>query len=103
MRPQLKKTIGGLGFFCLAFGSMIGVGWITTLDEWLNNAGPVGAMLAFGAGGLLMVLIGGVQALSGPIAGAAIFLSSPAAAWISGAILPVDGGILTQPLDLGGV
>jgi amino acid transporter len=58
MRPQLKKTIGGLGFFCLAFGSMIGVGWITTLDEWLNNAGPVGAMLAFGAGGLLMVLIG---------------------------------------------
>jgi NAD(P)-dependent dehydrogenase (short-subunit alcohol dehydrogenase family) len=37
------------------------------------------------------------------IAGAAIFLASPAAAWISGAILPVDGGILTQPLDLGGV
>ena len=37
------------------------------------------------------------------VAGAAIFLSSPAAAWISGAILPVDGGILTQPLDLGGV
>jgi len=37
------------------------------------------------------------------IAVAAIFLSSPAAAWISGAILPVDGGILTQPLDLGGV
>ena len=35
------------------------------------------------------------------IAGAAIFLASPAAAWISGAILPVDGGILTQPLDLG--
>ena len=37
------------------------------------------------------------------VAGAAIFLSSPAAAWISGAILPVDGGILTQPLHLGGV
>ena len=28
-RPQLKKTIGRLGFFSLAFGSMIGVGWIT--------------------------------------------------------------------------
>ena len=37
------------------------------------------------------------------VAGVAIFLSSPAAAWISGAILPVDGGILTQPLELGGV
>ncbi len=35
------------------------------------------------------------------LAGAAIFLASPAGAWVSGAILPVDGGILTQPIDLG--
>ncbi len=57
-RPQLKKTIGGIGFFALAFGSMIGVGWITTLDSWFNSAGPGGAMLAFVAGGVLMLLIG---------------------------------------------
>ena len=57
-RPQLRKAIGGLGFFCLAFGSMIGVGWITTLDDWFRNAGPGGAMIAFLAGGLLMLLIG---------------------------------------------
>jgi amino acid transporter len=57
-RPQLKKAIGGIGFFALAFGSMIGVGWITTLDSWFNSAGPGGAMLAFVAGGVLMLLIG---------------------------------------------
>ena len=57
-RPQLRKAIGGVGFFCLAFGSMIGVGWITTLDDWFKNAGPGGAMIAFAAGGLLMLLIG---------------------------------------------
>ncbi len=57
-RPQLKKAIGGLGFFALAFGSMIGVGWITALGGWVEDAGPGGAMLAFTAGGLLMVLIG---------------------------------------------
>jgi amino acid transporter len=57
-RPRLRKAIGGLGFFCLAFGSMIGVGWITTLDDWFKNAGPGGAMVAFVAGGLLMLLIG---------------------------------------------
>ena len=30
-RPQLRKAIGGLGFFCLAFGSMIGVGSVVSL------------------------------------------------------------------------
>ncbi|MEC9092452.1 MAG: APC family permease, partial [Planctomycetota bacterium] len=57
-RPQLKKTVTGTGFFCLAFGSMIGVGWITTLGDWLQPAGPVGAIAAFIAGGGLMLLIG---------------------------------------------
>ena len=57
-RPQLKKAISGLGFFALAFGSMIGVGWITALGGWFGNAGPGGAMIAFAGGGLLMLLIG---------------------------------------------
>lgn len=57
-RPQLKKTIGRLGFFSLAFGSMIGVGWITGLHGMFQDAGPVGTMIAFVAGGLLMIAIG---------------------------------------------
>ena len=57
-RPYLKKAIGGLGFFSLAFGSMIGVGWITALGSWFEQAGPVGAMLAFLLGGALMLVIG---------------------------------------------
>ena len=61
-RPRLKRTIGGLGFLSLAFGSMIGVGWITTLGEWFGHAGPGGTMLAFTAGGLLMILIGSCYA-----------------------------------------
>jgi APA family basic amino acid/polyamine antiporter len=57
-RPQLKQTIGRLGFFSLAFGSMIGVGWITGLHGMFQQAGPVGTMIAFVAGGLLMIAIG---------------------------------------------
>ena len=57
-RPALKRAIGGFGFFALAFGSMIGVGWITALGGWFEQAGPVGAMLAFAAGGTLMLVIG---------------------------------------------
>ena len=57
-RPELKRVISGFGFFALAFGSMIGVGWITALGGWFEQAGPVGAMLAFTLGGTLMLVIG---------------------------------------------
>ncbi len=57
-RPELKHAIGGIGFFALAFGSMIGVGWITALGSWFEQAGPVGAVVAFAAGGALMLAIG---------------------------------------------
>ncbi len=57
-RPHLRRSIGGLGFFSLAFGSMIGVGWITALGGWFAQAGPIGAIVAFLAGGSLMMVIG---------------------------------------------
>ncbi|UZR98002.1 APC family permease [Chondrinema litorale] len=57
-QPGLKKAIGKTAFFSLAFGSMIGVGWVTAMGSWLNDAGPIGAALAFALGGSLMLLIG---------------------------------------------
>ncbi|MEX2531631.1 MAG: APC family permease [Gemmatimonadota bacterium] len=57
-RPTLRKSIGGVGFFALAFGSMIGIGWVTAMGGWLASAGPVGAMLGFALGGALMIFIG---------------------------------------------
>lgn len=35
------------------------------------------------------------------MAGAALFLSSPASAWITGLIMNVDGGALTYPVAMG--
>lgn len=56
-RPHLKKELQRIGFFTLAFGAMIGVGWVTALGSWLNQAGPLGAALAFLVGGGVMVCI----------------------------------------------
>ncbi len=57
-RFTLRKEISSTGFFSLAFGSIIGVGWVTALGWWLNQAGPLGSMLAFLIGGILMLFIG---------------------------------------------
>ena len=57
-RASLKKEISRIGFFCLAFGAMIGVGWVTTMGPWLATAGPLGASIAFAIGGTLIAFIG---------------------------------------------
>ncbi len=57
-RPSLNRGVSLSGFFSLAFGSMIGVGWVTALGSWLEQAGPGGAIAAFLLGGALMMLIG---------------------------------------------
>lgn len=57
-RPQLQKGVSKAGLFSLAFGAMIGVGWVTAMGTWLSNAGPLGAIIAFALGGLLMMVIG---------------------------------------------
>jgi amino acid transporter len=61
-RPQLQKGIGKVAMFSIAFGAMIGVGWVTAMGTWLSNAGPLGAIIAFALGGLLMLVIGSCYA-----------------------------------------
>lgn len=57
-RASLKREISKAGFFCLAFGAMIGVGWVTAMGPWLKMAGPIGASIGFALGGMLMLFIG---------------------------------------------
>jgi len=54
----LVRGLDGSGLFALAFGSMIGVGWVTALGSWLAQAGPLGAVAAFASGGAVMACIG---------------------------------------------
>src|SRR6267142_5837103 len=54
----LARKLGLRDYFALAFGTMIGVGWLVLMDDWLGRGGPFGAMLAFGIGGFLLLPIG---------------------------------------------
>src|SRR5437660_4551518 len=55
---QLGRKLRLRDYFALAFGTMIGVGWLVLMDDWLGRGGQLGAMLAFGIGGLLLLPVG---------------------------------------------
>ena len=49
--PTLKHALRAREYFTLAFGTMVGVGWMVVIDDWLTRGGAVGAMLGFLIGG----------------------------------------------------
>jgi APA family basic amino acid/polyamine antiporter len=53
--PALHRTLDRLEFFTFGVGSMVGVGWLVLMDDWLGRGGPGGVILGFLAGGLLLL------------------------------------------------
>src|SRR5436309_5931271 len=45
-------------YFALAFGTMIGTGWLVLMDDWLGRGGPLGAILGYTIGGIILLPIG---------------------------------------------
>jgi APA family basic amino acid/polyamine antiporter len=56
--PALRRELRSREYFTLAFGTMVGVGWMVVIDDWLTRGGAVGAMLGFLIGGLALIPIG---------------------------------------------
>jgi amino acid transporter len=54
-KVRLRRVMRGTEYFTLAFGSIVGVGWMVVLEEWFRRGGPVGAMLGFLVGGVALV------------------------------------------------
>ncbi|HEX4241317.1 MAG TPA: APC family permease [Steroidobacteraceae bacterium] len=54
---SLRRSIGPSGFFTIAFGSVVGSGWVIVLGEWLRAAGPGGSIVGFALGGAVMILV----------------------------------------------
>jgi APA family basic amino acid/polyamine antiporter len=52
---QLARKLRALDYFTLGFGTMVGVGWLVVMDDWLTRGGPLGALLGFGLGGAALV------------------------------------------------
>jgi basic amino acid/polyamine antiporter, APA family len=51
---RLHRTLTTVEYFTFGFGTMVGVGWLVLMDDWLARGGPGGGMLGFAIGGLLL-------------------------------------------------
>lgn len=56
----LARKLHLADYFSLAFGVMVGVGWLVVMDDWLLRGGPVGALLGFAAAAGMLLPVGWV-------------------------------------------
>ncbi len=54
---KLLHRLSAVEYFTFGFGTMVGVGWLVLMDDWLGRGGPAGTMLGFFIGGLLLLPI----------------------------------------------
>ena len=55
---QLARKLRVVDYFTLGWGTMVGVGWLVVMDDWLGRGGPLGGVLGFAIGGALLLPIG---------------------------------------------
>ncbi|HKF03171.1 MAG TPA: APC family permease [Candidatus Sulfotelmatobacter sp.] len=56
----LARKLRAIDYFTLGWGTMVGVGWLVVMDDWLLRGGALGAVLGFALGGALLLPIGWV-------------------------------------------
>jgi basic amino acid/polyamine antiporter, APA family len=55
---KLARKLHLFDYFALAFGVMVGTGWLVVMDDILQRGGPLGAVLGFTAGALMLLPVG---------------------------------------------
>src|SRR5258708_152059 len=58
--PQLARKLRLTDYFTLGWGTMVGVGWLVVMDDWLLRGGALGTILGFAIGGAVLLPIGWV-------------------------------------------
>src|SRR5499427_5731786 len=56
----LARKLRATDYFTLGWGTMVGVGWLVIMDDWLMRGGALGALLGFVIGGAVLLPIGWV-------------------------------------------
>ncbi|MFQ9516393.1 MAG: APC family permease [Eubacterium sp.] len=62
MNTKFERVLKTRDILAIAFGAMIGWGWVINSGDWLMNAGLVGSIIAFLIGGVMVLFVGLVYA-----------------------------------------
>ena len=57
---NLARKLRAVDYFTLGWGSMVGVGWLVIMNDWLLRGGALGTALGFLIGGVLLLPVGWV-------------------------------------------
>ncbi|MFI3115192.1 MAG: APC family permease [Clostridia bacterium] len=55
---DFDKVFSAWDILVIAFGAMIGWGWVVSSGEWIITGGVLGAVLGFGIGGIMVYFVG---------------------------------------------
>lgn len=55
---KFERVLGKKDVFSIAFGAMIGWGWVVLAGSWIQKAGTLGAIISFVLGGVLVLFVG---------------------------------------------
>lgn len=55
---RFKKVMSATDVLVVAFGAMIGWGWVVSSGRWIQNAGVIGTVIGFIIGGIMIFFVG---------------------------------------------
>lgn len=58
MEHRFKKVMSATDILVVAFGAMIGWGWVVSSGRWIQNAGVIGTVIGFIIGGIMIYFVG---------------------------------------------
>lgn len=55
---KFERVLSKKDIFAIAFGAMIGWGWVVMAGDWIKGAGTLGSIMAFIIGGIMVLFVG---------------------------------------------
>ena len=57
-KSEFEKVFSAWDILVIAFGAMIGWGWVVSSGDWIQRGGVLGAVIGFALGGMMVFFVG---------------------------------------------